>query len=77
MLKRYALVILLTPLLFTSCSTTKDKWVNRKYHETTAHFNTYFNGLEAYDKAVLDFEKTEQLDFEKRLPLYYLSLIHI
>ena len=71
MLKRYALVILLTPLLFTSCSTTKDKWVNRKYHETTAHFNTYFNGLEAYDKAVLDFEKTEQLDFEKRLPLYY------
>ena len=71
MLKRYALVILLTPLLFASCSTTKDKWVNRKYHETTSHFNTYFNGLEAYENAVLDFEKTEQMDFEKILPLYY------
>ena len=71
MLKRYPLVVFLTLLLFTSCSTTKDKWVNRKYHETTARFNAYFNGLEAYDQAVLDFEKTEELDFEKLLPLYY------
>ncbi len=71
MLKRYPLVVFLTLLLFTSCSTTKDKWVNRKYHETTARFNAYFNGLEAYDQAVLSFEKTEELDFEKLLPLYY------
>ena len=71
MQKRYSFVILWTLLLFTSCSTTKDKWVNRQYHETTSHFNAYFNGLEAYDKAVLDFEKTEELDFEKLLPLYY------
>ena len=58
-------------LLIAGCSTTKDKWVNRQYHKTTAHYNAYFNGKEAYDEAVANFEKTEQWDFENRLPLYY------
>ncbi len=64
-------LFLLSLILFTGCSTTKDKWVNRKYHETTGHYNAYFNGMEAFDEAVDGFEKTEKLDFEDILPLYY------
>ena len=61
----------LTLLFLAACSTTQDKWVNRKYHETTAHYNAYFNGMEAFNEAVDGFENTEELDFENVLPLYY------
>ena len=58
-------------LVLVSCSTTQDKWLNRKYHETTAHYNAYFNGEEAFNEAVRAFESTEVLDFEQPLPFYY------
>ena len=58
-------------LFLVSCSTTQDKWLNRKYHETTAHYNAYFNGEEAFNEAVRAFESTEVLDFEQPLPFYY------
>jgi hypothetical protein len=61
----------LTLIVLVGCSTTKDEWINRKYHETTARYNAYFNGVEAFNEAVESFEKTEELDFEKMLPLYY------
>ena len=57
-------------LFLVGCSTTKDKWVNRKYHETTAHYNAYFNGLEAFNDGVRTFEEKEKLNFEEILPLY-------
>ena len=63
--------LLATGLFLVSCSTTQDKWLNRKYHETTAHYNAYFNGEEAFNEAVRAFESTEVLDFEQPLPFYY------
>jgi len=66
-----SIFLILAALLIAGCSTTKDKWVNRKYHETTAHYNAYFNGLEAYNDALESFEETEILDFEHILPIYY------
>lgn len=58
-------------LLLSGCSTTKDKWVNREYHKLTAHYNAYFNGMEAYEEAVANFEATQEYNFEEVLPLYY------
>ena len=58
-------------LLLASCSTTKDRWVNRKYHEVTAHYNAYFNGEEAFDEAVEQFQNGEEWDFEQFLPIYF------
>ena len=57
-------------LFLVGCSTTKDKWVNRNYHKTTAHYNSYFNGLEAFNEGVRSFEEKEKLNFEEMLPLY-------
>ena len=58
-------------LLLASCSTTKDRWLNRKYHEVTAHYNAYFNGEEAFDEAVEQFQNGEEWDFEQFLPIYF------
>jgi len=66
-----AFYFLFTLIVLAGCSTTKDEWINRKYHQTTARYNAYFNGVEAFNEAVESFEKTEELDFEKTLPLYY------
>ena len=34
-------------LIVSSCSTKKNTWVNRQYHNTTAKYNGYFNGNES------------------------------
>ena len=57
-------------LFLVGCSTTKDKWANRNYHKTTAHYNAYFNGVEAFNEGVHAFEEKEKLNFEEILPLY-------
>ncbi len=63
--------LLLTAMVLSNCSTTKDRWINRQYHETTAHYNAFFNGEEALKEAVSAFEKSEEYDFEVLLPIYY------
>ena len=65
------LIIFAAVLLLASCSTTKDRWVNRKYHEVTAHYNVYFNGEEAFNEAVVQFQNGEEWDFEQFLPIYF------
>ncbi len=65
------LIIFAAVLLLASCSTTKDRWVNRKYHEVTAHYNAYFNGEEAFNEAVVQFQNGEEWDFEQFLPIYF------
>lgn len=65
------LFTILAVLFLASCSTTKDRWVNRKYHEVTAHYNAYFNGEEAFDEAVKQFQNGEEWDFEQFLPIYF------
>jgi len=63
--------LLLVAMVLSNCSTTKDRWINREYHETTAHYNAFFNGEEALKEAVSAFEKSEEYDFETLLPIYY------
>ena len=63
--------LLLVAMVLSNCSTTKDRWINRQYHEMTAHYNAFFNGEEALKEAVSAFEKSEEYDFEALLPIYY------
>ena len=65
------IIITAAVLLLASCSTTKDRWVNRKYHEVTSHYNAYFNGEEAFNEAVDQFQTGEEWDFEQFLPIYF------
>ena len=61
--------ILFTALLFFSCSTEKNKWVNRTYHNTTAYYNGYFNAREIIKEENKIFEKSRSEDYSKVLPV--------
>jgi len=63
----YLLIVLISILVY-SCSTQKDKFLNRTYHRTTAKFNGYFNANESLKEAVTKLEKTYQEDYNNLLP---------
>ena len=63
----YLLIAILSLVAF-SCSTQKDKLLNRTYHRTTAKFNGYFNGKESLKEAVIKLEKNHQEDYNTLLP---------
>lgn len=71
-LRRYLHFLLLGALLW-GCSTQKDKWVNRKYHEITAHYNGYFNGNESYNLGVKNLTLNTIEDFDRILPVYIIG----
>ncbi|MBO6118124.1 MAG: hypothetical protein J6P44_06220 [Bacteroidales bacterium] len=55
--------------VIVGCSTQKDKWQNRKYHQITAHYNALFNGKESYKQAVKTVEDNYKDDFTRILPI--------
>lgn len=59
-------------LVFTisSCSTTKNKWYNRAYHRTVAHYNAYWNGNDAFKEGRRTIVNSEKDDFNQILPIY-------
>ena len=61
-------IIAIFSVVFYSCSTQKDKFLNRSYHKTTAKFNGYFNGKESLKEAISKLEKTYQEDYNNLLP---------
>ncbi|MGB2460898.1 MAG: hypothetical protein ACPH9V_04080, partial [Flavobacteriaceae bacterium] len=44
---KHVFIVAIVFLVFASCSTRKDRAVNRAYHQTTTKFNVLFNGEEA------------------------------
>lgn len=63
------------PILFLigftlSCSTEKDAWLNRTYHNTTAHYNGYFNAGEIIKETMTDFEMNRQENYAEIIPLF-------
>jgi len=53
-----------------SCSTKKDGFAYRAYHNTTAHFNGHFNSNENLQKGVVKIKATHQDDYDEILPLF-------
>ncbi|MDG2504596.1 MAG: hypothetical protein P8M87_00440 [Crocinitomicaceae bacterium] len=56
-------IFLLFFLLFSSCSTENNAFLNRTYHSTTARFNGYFNANELLDQALRTFYSANKDDF--------------
>ena len=63
----YFIIVIISVVLY-SCSTQKDKFLNRSYHKTTSKFNGYFNGKESLKEAISKLEKTYQEDYNNLLP---------
>jgi tetratricopeptide (TPR) repeat protein len=69
----YIATVLITMAL-VGCSTQKNTFVNRNYHNLTAHYNVFFNGKEAMKAGLDKIETQVEEDYTKILPVYKESL---
>ena len=69
---RYS-IVLLALLLMSGCSTQKAGWSNVAFHNTTAHYNVWWNGNESYKDGVKQLEKQLHDDYTQILPIYKLG----
>jgi tetratricopeptide (TPR) repeat protein len=56
-------------LVITACNPTRDRWINRKWHTLTGHYNVYFNGETKFNEAITAYEKGIPNDFNRTLPV--------
>ena len=66
----FAAGILLVTLLASGCSRTKDRAINRIYHQMTARFNPLFNGQEAYQEALKQLQSEHVDVYDRVLDIY-------
>ena len=67
-LYRYLFVVVL--FFLSACSVEKNTAVSRAYHNTTAHYNVYFNGKESLKSGILKINNSVEDDYSKVLPLF-------
>ncbi len=73
MRKESYILLLLSLVLFSSCSTQKNTWLTRSYHQTTTRFNIQYNGQIAFDEGLDAIDKAHKDDFTGLIPLYTIS----
>lgn len=54
----------------TACSTKKNTFTRRLYHNTTAHYNAYWNGNESLKEGVAELRKSARDNYTSVLPVY-------
>ncbi len=54
----------------TSCSTKKNTFTRRAYHNLTCHYNVYWNGMMSVNEGASDMKLTTKDDYTKILPVY-------
>ena len=64
------LILVSVTLVIVSCSTKKNNFVNRKYHNTTAKYNGYFNGNESLKAGIKKLEENHKDDFSEIIPVF-------
>lgn len=62
--------IVLVLWAFSSCTTTKNTWLTRTFHNTCTHFNGYFWGKLAYDQGIANLNQTHKEDYTDIIPVY-------
>ena len=64
------ITLLIIIVVLISCSTKKNKWYNRAYHITVAHYNAYWNGNDAFKQGVQSIQDNQIDDFSRILPIF-------
>lgn len=64
------IIILIISVGIVACSTEKDAWVNRTYHNVTAHYNGYWNAQELIKETMTGFEAGYTENYDEILPVF-------
>ena len=57
-------------MLAVGCSTEKNTFITRAYHNLTAHYNVYFNGEQNYEKTLKQLNENLEEDYTLLLPIF-------
>ena len=72
--KKYTLagifLLLAGTIFFSACSTKKNTWTRRAYHNLTAHYNVYWNGMDLMRQGIKDYNAQMKDNFALVLPVY-------
>jgi tetratricopeptide (TPR) repeat protein len=74
---KHVLIGAIVFLVLASCSTRKDRAVNRAYHQTTTKFNVLFNGEEAISAGIEAEIASHQPNFWEQLPVEPFPLVDL
>lgn len=69
----YSLLACLLALVFFGCSTEKAKWTNVQFHNTTCHYNVWWNGNESLKAGIEKLKKSAGDDYTQFLMPEYLG----
>lgn len=69
-ISKYSFFLLGLTVILTACSTRKSTFFTRAFHNTTTHYNWYFNGKEAVRSGVKKLNNRHQEDYNQIIPLY-------
>ena len=64
------LAILLAFMMLASCSTKKNKWNRRAWHNMTSHYNVWWNGNQSIKEGEKTLRQSVQDDYTKTLPVF-------
>ncbi len=69
--KPLVLVLLMAAWVAAACSSQKNTFVNRLYHNTTARYNAYYLAKEKIQELELKIEEEHEEDYSTILPVFY------
>ena len=64
------IVILLTVMMLASCSTKKNKWNRRVWHNMTSHYNVWWNGNQSMKEGEKTLRETAKDDYNQTLRVF-------
>lgn len=67
---RIFIYIFIVGMVVSACSTKKNTWSRRAFHNVTAHYNGWWNGNESLKEGVRELDKTVNDNYNKILPVY-------
>ena len=68
---KYRIIIaFLAILMLSSCSTKKNKWNRRAYHNLTSHYNVWWNGDQSVREGEKSLRESVKDDYSSILPVY-------
>jgi len=56
--------------VFSGCTTEKNTWATRTFHNVNSHYNVYFNANESVKQGVSNIEERVEDDYTRLLPIY-------